>query len=82
MGITKQEFSDVRPYYITKIADYIIDYMSYGWDVVVNDKAGHYDITSMQLTTHFNAPEDWVGMSDGTKYKHVSAYWNAMDNAE
>lgn len=82
MGITKEEFEKARPYYITKVADKIIDFMSYGWDAVVNDEAGHYDITNMQLTTPFNAPEDWVGMSDGAKYKHVAAYWNALSNAE
>jgi hypothetical protein len=82
MGITKQEFSDARPYYITKVADKIIDFMSYGWDAVDNNETGRYDITNMQLTTSFNVPEDWIGMSDGTKYKHVEAYWNAMNNAE
>lgn len=78
MGITKEEFEKARPYYITKVADYIIDYMSYGWTVDNID----YDLTNMQLTTAFNTPDNWSAMDDGTKYKHVSAYWNALSNAE
>ncbi|MBA6304947.1 hypothetical protein [Colwellia sp. MB02u-14] len=78
IGINKEEFSDARPYYITKVANSIIDFMSYGWDV----DGVHYDITNMQLTTPFHAHSAWVDMNDQTKYKHVEAYWNALNNAE
>lgn len=78
MGINKEEFSDARPYYIIKVANSIIDFMSYGWDV----DGVHYDITNMLLTTPFNTPDGWIYMSDKTKYKHVETYWNALNNAE
>ena len=79
MGVTKQEFSEARPYYITKVANVIIDFMSYGWSV----DGVHYDLTNMELTTAFDAPENWgSNMTDKAKYKHVEVYWNGMDNAE
>lgn len=78
MGITKQEFSDARPYYITKVASEIITFMADGWVVDNVD----YDLTNLELTTAFNAPENWGAMTDITKFKYVEAYWNAMDNAE
>ncbi|KXJ57285.1 MAG: hypothetical protein AXW17_03305 [Colwellia sp. Phe_37] len=76
MSITKEEFSLARPYYITKIAEKIIDLMAYGWSADGND----YDITSLTLHYPFNS----TGWSEAPELKRVAlvnAYWNSLDNS-
>ena len=79
--MTQAEFNEARPHFITRISHDVIDYMSAGWEFVLDEQYYFNDITDLELTTEFKILA-WDYLSSLEKYKFVSAYWNKLSKAE